>query len=85
MKRKTVRVTTRCPANWYAGPQERVVEFSGSKLGGLISFRELPDGGIRVEVYRADKGVIVHAGGQVIPAHYPPDCPEATATAVAPA
>ncbi len=72
MKRKTVRITTKCPAEHYCtNPKERIVEFMGSKLGGLISVRETDEGNIVVEVYRADKGVMVRAGGKFIPAHDP--------------
>lgn len=64
-------VKTRCPANQYTGPSERIVEFSAGALGGLISFRALGDGTLRVEVYCADPGVIVRAGGRDVPAHRP--------------
>ncbi len=71
MKRKPVKIIKNGPADRYAGPKERIVEFSGSKLGGLISVRETDEGNIVVEVYRADKGVMVRAGGKFIPAHDP--------------
>lgn len=57
--RRKIRVTSPCNADRHAGVSERIVEFSGTKLGGLISIRENDDGTIRVEVYRADKGVYV--------------------------
>ncbi len=56
-------VITRCVANSYSGPDERIIEFSDRKLGlgGLISFRRTHDGKLRVEVYRVDDGVEVVA------------------------
>ena len=61
---KKAKLTTKCVANQYAGPSERIIEFSfpdGS--GGLISF--LPANGARknrVDVYRIDKSVKVLVG-----------------------
>ena len=63
-----VKVTCPCVADTYTSACERVVEFSGSRLGGLISIREGADGSITVQVYRADRGVLVLAGGQMHPA-----------------
>ena len=53
-------VTTKCPANQYTGPNERIVEFDSSAGGGLISLRVL-DGRLHVEVYRTDDTVDVVA------------------------
>ena len=67
------RVVVNCVADSYAGPGERIVEFSaavpdGLSLGGLISFR-VSGGKLIIQVYRADKGVVVEAGAESIPAH----------------
>ena len=64
------RVLTKCFANTYSGPHERIVEFS-SKNGGLISFKETDDNGLLVGIYRLDANVRVQvpngafAGGEV--------------------
>lgn len=64
--RKKVRVISPCVADRYAGPRERIVEFSGSEgKGGLISIREDERGQIVIEVYRADKGVFIRVGDDV--------------------
>lgn len=57
------RVTLKCVADQYHGPNERIVEFMGAhgKNGGLIAFHEGADGTLRVDVYRCDDGVIVVA------------------------
>lgn len=57
------RVLTKCVANSYAGPDERIVEFSandGSSNGGLIRLFNL-DGRLFVQLYRLE-GVTVIAG-----------------------
>jgi hypothetical protein len=57
------RVDTRCPANTYTRPHERIIEFSNGRVtqhkGGLVRFANDADGNLIVEVYRLDKGVIV--------------------------
>jgi hypothetical protein len=68
---KRPRVVTSCVADQYSAQHERIIEFSSDKGGGLISFREFPEG-LRVEVYRADPTVTVMGPkGQTIP--YPAD------------
>jgi len=57
-RRKRPRVITRCIADAYTRRPERIIEFSHEGKGGLISFRELPDGRLKIEVYRLDPGVI---------------------------
>jgi len=53
-------VSTRCVANFYAGPEERIVEFSApSGAGGLISLQVGSDGKLSVHVYRLDDDVTV--------------------------
>lgn len=62
MKRSTKpTVTLRCPANAHTGPNERVIEFSSSAGGGLISFVVAHDA-IHVHVYRHDRTVHVSEG-----------------------
>lgn len=59
------RVITRCVANHYTAANERIIEFSNGERGsethkgGLISFRNMPDGTLRVDVYCCDAGVAV--------------------------
>lgn len=57
------RVIVKCVANAYTGPRERIIEFSNGgrrdNKGGLIAFRNLPDGTLLVNVYGCDKGVEV--------------------------
>jgi len=58
------RVITKCVANTYAASNERIVEFSGEPdatgpVGGLLSFRQLNDGTLRVEIYRCDPAVLI--------------------------
>lgn len=56
------KVTTDPVANQYAGPNERIVEYSTrSGLGGLIAFRETDDG-LTVDLYRHDPKVEVRIG-----------------------
>lgn len=56
---KRPKVATRCPADCYHSPHERVIEFSSKNGGGLISLLETEDGKLLVQVYRQDKTVIV--------------------------
>jgi len=60
MTRPTVK--TRCVAQTYAGPHERIIEFfdRATQSGGLISFFS-SDAGLKVEVYRTDPKVTVLA------------------------
>lgn len=52
------KISTRCPANQYAGPDERIIEFSfPNGEGGLISFK-MGDHPI-VDVYNCDQTVEV--------------------------
>jgi len=51
------KVLTKCVANNYVGPNERVIEFSSKSGGGLIVFRETGDGILLVSVYRVDPSV----------------------------
>lgn len=41
---KRPKVLTRCVANQYATPNERIIEFTSKNGGGLISFATLLDG-----------------------------------------
>ncbi len=66
------KVNTNPVANTYAGPAERIVEYSmpGKATGGLIAFRWVDDadsddpdaGTLVVDVYRHDPNVRVHVG-----------------------
>jgi hypothetical protein len=63
--RNKPRVNLKCRANIYAGPAERIIEFTfpGSpnpSTGGLIAFRHLSDGQLVVEITRVDDGITVH-------------------------
>lgn len=56
---KKPSINTRCVANHYAAPNERIIEFSNANGGGgLISFRTAEDGSIVVEVYRQENTVV---------------------------
>lgn len=54
-------VLTKCVANLYTDANERIIEYSDREtgLGGLISFRRLDDGSLRVHLYRHDARVNV--------------------------
>ena len=56
-----VKITTNPVANHYAGPGERIIEFSSDGGGGLIAFTET-DAGLIVDVYRQDPTVTVRVG-----------------------
>jgi len=54
------KVSSRCVANNYAAPNERIIELSnGAGIGCLVSVRNMPDGTLSVQVYRRDAGVSV--------------------------
>jgi hypothetical protein len=55
------KVTTNAVANLYAGPTERIIEFSSEKGGGLISLQVVGDE-LRLYVYQQDKTVQVTVG-----------------------
>lgn len=64
-RKKRPTVTVYCVAQRYAGPEERIIEFSfpdGS--GGLIKFGSAhPEGRPNhIDVYRVDKGVVLTCG-----------------------
>ena len=52
----------KCVANAHAGPDERIIEFSDGSdgTGGLISFRRMVHGKLRVEVYRCENCEVVN-------------------------
>ena len=52
------KVKVKCVAGHYAGPNERIIEFSSKSGGGLIAFLET-DGHLRVDVYQIDRTVKV--------------------------
>lgn len=53
------KVSTKCIANHYAAPNERIIEYSANhgNLGGLISFTVSEDGKLTVCLYRHDPQV----------------------------
>ena len=53
------RVITSCISNLFASKNERIVEFESGGKSGLISFRNLPDGTLLVDVGRCDPGILV--------------------------
>lgn len=57
MSRKP-KVNLDANANYYAGPDERIIEFSSDGGGGLISFKVV-DGHLHVSLYRLDRAVRV--------------------------
>jgi hypothetical protein len=57
-------VTLNCQADRYAGPTERIVEFTSRAGGGLVSFMEKGDR-LSVHVYGQDATVDVSAGRAV--------------------
>lgn len=59
LKRPSIK--SPCVADRYAGPGERIAEFSAPNgKGGLISIRQINGGdGVLVSVYRTDPGVAV--------------------------
>jgi hypothetical protein len=67
-RQKKPRVTLRCTANIYAGPNERIIEFAFpgavTRTGGLIAFRHLPDGEFLVDITALDAGVAVRVLGK---------------------
>lgn len=53
------RLITNCVAQQYADRNERIIEFNSSQGGGLIAFRECPDGRLLVSVFNVDDTVDV--------------------------
>lgn len=60
------KVTVNPVANNYAGPNERIIEYSvrgpGGTLGGLIALRLADDGTLVVDLYNHDKDVDIRVG-----------------------
>lgn len=55
---KKPRVNTSPTANFYAAPNERIIEVTGQDgIGCLIAIRNLTGGTVLVQVYRADPGI----------------------------
>lgn len=61
---KRPKVTVNCVASRYAGPGERIIEFSSANGGGLISLFCREDGTLAVDVYRTDHTVTVTHSGE---------------------
>lgn len=51
-------------ANQYAGPEERIIEYTDHRtgLGGLISIRRHGDDTLSVDLYAHDPGVTIRVG-----------------------
>lgn len=64
--RNRVNVNTSPVADRYAGPDERIVEFSSPEGGGLVSFM-VRDGKLIVDLYRLDDTVEVRVPGSAVP------------------
>lgn len=65
MSRRRATITTRCPANQYAGPTDIIAEFSfPNGCGGLIALRNR-EKGPRIDIYRTDDGLMI-----VTPTHH---------------
>lgn len=62
--KRSIRVNTSPVADRYGN--EKIIEFDSANLGigGLVSFLEMPDGTLRIDVYRTDPGVSVYGPGQ---------------------
>lgn len=63
---KRPRVLTRCVADHYHCPGERIVEFSSDVGGGLISLNVV-EGELIIQIYRQDKTVRVYGAGAASP------------------
>lgn len=63
-------IKTARPANAYASPHEKIMSVTvgrGSPIGCLLSVRQMDDGRLILEAYRADEGkVFVRINGQDI-------------------
>ncbi len=57
-----IRVNKRPVASHYALPGETIIEYGNGTVGGLISFREGPDGKLIVDLYRHDQDVDIRVG-----------------------
>ncbi|MBF9135272.1 hypothetical protein I0C86_41210 [Plantactinospora sp. S1510] len=61
------RVITKCVANAYTGPDERIVEVSsntGNGQGCLINITNMPDGSLTVDVYGISQGTEVRVSAE---------------------
>ena len=65
---KKPKVLTKCVANNYAGPDERIIEYTfgpdgrGGNVGGLIRFVRTQDGHFVVDLYCHDARVEIRVG-----------------------
>jgi hypothetical protein len=63
MSKKAPSIKTRCIADQYAGPGERIAEITfADGTGCLLSVRDNIMGK-SIEIYRADPGIIVRGAG----------------------
>lgn len=56
------KVNTNPVANQYSAPNERIIEYSSTQGGGLISIRETDAGRLRVDLYQHDDSVEIIVG-----------------------
>ena len=60
------KVNTRCVADRYAGPSEKIIEVTGQDgIGCLISIWNRDDGAVSVHVHRRDRGLIASVEDRV--------------------
>lgn len=57
-----IKVNTSPVADSYSSRDEKIVEYSSPNGGGLIAFRLMEDGTLRVDLYRHDPTVVVVVG-----------------------
>lgn len=62
------KVITKCVANHYTGPNERIIEYTfgpdgkGGSVGGLIQFATLEDGTPQVTLYNHEPQIRIRPG-----------------------
>lgn len=61
------KVIIDCVASRYQDPDERIVEISHARGGGLISIRATGSGRLVIDLYRLDDTVEVHAPASANP------------------
>lgn len=64
---KRPKIILKPVASHYQAPDEKIIEISSEAGGCLVSARLIPDGQLKVDVYRADPTVTVVASGTMLP------------------
>lgn len=60
---RPIKVDTKPVADHYAGPNEKIVEYSTKEAGGgLIAFRITDDGRLVIDLYQHDPQVEIRVG-----------------------